>query len=81
MKYLKTLFSELDKIDFNIIKAGSTFCFIILILSIILLINYIITNNFFLYNLGISIFKLSTYIFIEFIICGIVMDKIKKETF
>ena len=79
MENLKTLFNELDKTDLKIMKIGFKLCFGILLLASILLTNYLISNNIFLYNLGLAIFKLSTYIFIEFIICGVVVDKIKKQ--
>jgi hypothetical protein len=35
--------------------------------------------NIFLYNLGLTIFRICTYIAVEFIICGIIVDKIKKS--
>ena len=79
MKSLKTLFYNLDKTDLKIMKIGIKICFIILLVSAFILSLYIYSHNFFLYNFGITILKLSTYFSIEFIICGIVADKIKKE--
>lgn len=79
MKKIKTLFENLDKTDLKIMKIGIKFCFYILMFSIFLLSIYLFVHNIFLYNLGLAIFKLSTYFAIEFIICGIVADIVKKQ--
>ena len=80
MNKLKDLFSNLDKTDFKIMKIGLKICFGILGIAIMLLSYYLFfSHHFFLYELGISIFKLSTYFAVEFIICGIVADKLKKQ--
>lgn len=79
MKKLKSLFNELDLIDLKIMKIGFKVCFVISLFSVFLLTNYLFSNNIFLYDLGLTIFKLSTYIFVEFIVCGVVVDKVKKQ--
>lgn len=80
MKYLKNLFYNLDEIDLKIMKIGIKICFGILIFSVILLTIYLLAvHNFFLYELGLTILKLSSYFFVEFIICGIVADMVKKQ--
>ena len=79
MKKLKSLFNELDLIDLKIMKIGFKVCFVISLFSVFLLTNYLLSNNIFLYDLGLTIFKLCTYIFVEFIICGFVIDKVKKQ--
>ena len=80
MKKLKTLFDNLDKTDLKIMKIGIKICFVISAISIILLSIYLIfAHSIFLYNLGLSIFRLSTYFAVEFIICGIVADVVKKQ--
>ena len=78
MKKIKDLFNSLDTLDLKIMKIGLKFCTIIVLISTLILSFYISLHNVFLFNFGISLFKLSTYLFIEFIICGIVVDKIKK---
>ena len=79
MKKIKTLFENLDKTDLKIMKIGIKLCFYILMSSIILLSIYLFVHNIFLYSLGLAIFRLSTYFAIEFIICGIVADIVKKQ--
>lgn len=80
MNKIKNLFYNLDKTDLKIMKIGLKICFGILIIAIFLLSFYLFfSHRFFFYELGISILKLSTYIAVEFIICGIVVDKLKKQ--
>ena len=79
MDNLKKIFNNLDTTDLKIMKIGIKVCFIILLIAILLLSLYVCLHNILLYNLGIAIFKLSTYFSIEFIICGIVVDKIKQQ--
>lgn len=81
LSYLKELITNLDKTDFKIMKYGLKICLIILLFSVFLLLLYLnAEHNFFLYELGITIFKVSTYIAVEFVVCGIVVDTIKKGT-
>ena len=73
-------FKHFDKITFKILKNGLTFCFAICILSVLILFTY----NFafpspFIYYIGINLFKLSLIFGIEFIVCGFVVDGIKKQ--
>ena len=76
VEYLKNI----NEIDLRIMKKGLKFSFMLLVFSICILLFYLLSkNNLFLYNLGLSLFKVSTYFGIEFIICGVVVDTIKKE--
>ena len=80
MNKIKNLFKNLDKTDLKIMKIGLKISFFIIIFSVFLLCIYLeFIHSIFLYNLAIAIFKLSTYIGIEFIICGIVVDTVKKQ--
>ena len=80
MVNIKKIFLELDKTDLKIMKIGLKICFGILLLGTFLLESYLFIFHIpFVYNLGFAIFKTSTYLAIEFIICGIVADKIAKE--
>ena len=79
--YLKNLLTNLDKTDLKIMRLGLKICFGILFFSVLVLTYYLkATHNFFLYELGLTIFKVSTYIAVEFVICGIIVDTIKKGT-
>ena len=81
LSYLKELITNLDKTDFKIMKYGLKICLMILLFSVFLLLLYLnAEHNVFLYELGITIFKVSTYIAVEFVVCGIVVDTIKKGT-
>lgn len=80
LDYLKNLLHNLDKTDLKIMKLGLKMCFCILLFSILILSFYLTTTHkFFLYELGITIFKVSTYVAVEFIVCGIVVDTLKKN--
>ena len=77
---IKNLFNNLDKKNLNIMKTGIKYCFTICIIALICLFTYtLFTHQPNLYYFGISLFKLSCTFAIEFIICGIVMDKIKND--
>ena len=79
MKKIKYLFKDIDELDLKIMKKGLIFSFTILVISICLLLFYIFfKSNLFLYNFGLSLFKVSTYFGVEFIVCGVVVDSIKK---
>lgn len=79
MEKIKNLFKDIDELDLKIMKNGLKFSFIILIISSIILVFYLcFRNNIFLYTLGLLLFKTSTYFAIEFIICGVIVDSIKK---
>ena len=79
MNKFKNFFENIDELDLKIMKKGLKFCFIVLMLAITLLVFYLFfKNSLFLYNLGLSLFKVSTYFGIEFIICGVIVDSIKK---
>ncbi len=80
IKNLINSFKNFDKITHKILKHGLEFCFILSIISVVILLTY----NFifaipFLYYIGLSLFKLSLVFGIEFIICSLVVDGIKKQ--
>ena len=73
-------FKNLDKLTFKIMNYGLKFCFIICILSVFILLTYSFTiSSPFVYYIGINLFKLSLIFGIEFIVCGFVVDGIKKQ--
>ena len=79
-KKLINTFKELDKLTFKIMKYGLKFCFGICIFSILILATYnllILSPS--LYYIGLLLFKISIIFSIEFIICGLVVDGIKKQ--
>lgn len=67
-----------DKIK-TIMKYGFMFSFAVCILSILILLTYEFYSYPDLYYIGLSVFRLSLFFAVEFIICGISIDTIKKQ--
>lgn len=73
-------FNDLDKLVKRIMKIGLKFCAILGIISLIILITYNLSFTIpILFTIGFILFKLSLTFGIEFVICGFVADKIKKQ--
>ena len=80
LKNVFDYFKNLDKITYKILNYGLKFCFGLGIVSAFILISYLfVFSSPYLYYIGISFFKLSVILSIEFIICGFVVDGIKKQ--
>ena len=78
-KFINT-YKNLDVKTLKILKSGLIFSFIICLLSIFLLLSYIFFFAFpTIYYIGLLMFQLSLSFAIEFIICAIVVDFIKKN--
>lgn len=77
MEKIKNIFVNLNKNDLKIMKYGIIFSLLISIIgAFILTYNLIFIHTILLYKIGLSIVKLSFYFTVEFIVCGIVVDKI-----
>lgn len=73
-------FKKLDSITYKIMKSGLKFCFFICIISAIILLTYNLTSHSpTLYYIGLSLFKLGCIFSVEFVICGLIVDSIKKQ--
>lgn len=73
-------YKNLDKLIYKIMKNGLIFCFTLCLISIIILFTYeVFLSSPSIYYIGLNIFKLSIIWGIEFIICGFVVDGIKKQ--
>ena len=80
IKKIFNLYKSLDKLTFKILKHGLNFCFCLCIMAIVILFTYeVIFVNPILYHIGLSLFKLSIIWGIEFIVCALVVDSIKKK--
>lgn len=80
IKQIINIFTSLDKTTIKIMKNGIIICSIFAILSCALLLTYLLVNKSLnLYYIGLSILKLSISFIIDFIICGIVVENIKKQ--
>ncbi len=77
---MKYTFDNLEQQTKKIIKNGVKFCFILCIISLIILLTYdFFIDNPHLFDIGIALFKMSSLFSIEFLICGIVVDSLKKN--
>ena len=77
---MKYTFDNLEQQTKKIIKAGVKFCFILCIISLIILLTYdFAIDSPQLFDIGIALFKMSSIFSIEFLICGIVVDSLKKN--
>lgn len=73
-------FKNLDKLARTIMNNGLKFCFILGIIALAILITYNLSFTVpIIFSIGFGLFKLSMIFGIEFIICGFVADKIKKQ--
>lgn len=73
-------FKNLDKLTYKIMNYGLKFCFAICILSVFILFTYVCDfSSPSIYYIGIHLFKLSLIFSIEFIVCGLIVDSIKKQ--
>ena len=73
-------FKNLDKKIRNIMKYGFLFSFLSCLLSVVILCTYHKLNTSpILFTIGALLFKTSLMFFSDFIICGLVFDKIIKQ--
>jgi hypothetical protein len=80
LKNIINNFKSLDRLTFKIMKYGLIFCFIICILSVLILFTYNFSlSSPFMFLIGINLFKISLIFGIEFIVCGFIVDGIKKQ--
>ena len=80
---IKSVFNRFKKIDnetYKIIKKGLKFCFLLSLFSSLVILTYTIDGSSLnTYYIGFALFKLSCYLGVEFIVCGLVMDTIKSQ--
>ncbi len=77
---IKNSLKNLDKTALHILKRGLYFCFILCIISILILFVFrFITVNSLMSEIGFTLFRCSIIFSIEFIVCAFAADKIKKQ--
>jgi len=73
----------INNLDFKtkvIIKNGVKFCTFLCAISLFLLVTYIFWFSIpLVFNIGIMIFEMSLLFSVEFLVCGIVVDSLKKR--
>ena len=73
-------FKNLDKLVKKIMKIGLKFCSILGMISLIILVTYNLSFTIpIVFTIGLILFKLSLIFGVEFIICGLAADRIKKQ--
>ena len=70
---------NLDKDTFKIMNYGLLFCGCIALIAVAILLTYMILGSNFFYHLGLTLMKCSFTFAVEFVICGIVVDFIRKK--
>lgn len=70
---------SLDKDTYKIMRYGLIFSTFLSLISAGILLTYIILGVNFFYHLGIVLIKSSFAFAVEFIVCGIVVDFIRKQ--
>ena len=70
---------NLDKDTFKIMNYGLLFCGCLALISAGILLTYIFIGSSFFYHLGLTLMKSSFTFAVEFIICGVVVDFIRKH--
>ena len=80
IKKIISYFKKLDKLTYKIMKYGLISCFILSTFSALMLLTYNLANTTpDVFHIGLSLFKLSCTFSVEFIVCGLVIDSIKKQ--
>ena len=73
-------FKNLDKLTKMIMSYGLKFCLMICFISLAILLTYNFSFTIpILFTIGFILFRLSLIFGIEFVICGFVVDGIKKQ--
>lgn len=83
MNFINMLIDNLKNMDVKIsklMKFGFTFCFVLLVLSLFILLTYkLLYSHPNLYYIGFSLLKSSLVFAITFFACGIGFNSIKKQ--
>jgi len=70
---------NLDKDTFKIMRYGFLFCGCLTLIAVAILLTYIFIGFNIFYHLGLTLMKCSFTFAVEFVICGIVVDFIRKQ--
>ncbi|MBO5479276.1 MAG: hypothetical protein J6A04_06295 [Clostridia bacterium] len=79
IKVLIDNFKSMEEKIKKIMNYGFLFSFLVCMISMGLLIAYELNANLTLYYIGLSVFRLSLFFAVEFIICAFAIDTIKKQ--
>jgi len=79
---MQKMISELKNLDedtFKIMRYGLLFCGCLALIATAILLTYIFIGSNFFYHLGLTLMKSSFTFAVEFVVCGIVVDFIRKR--
>lgn len=80
LKKILDNYYKLENITHKIMNKGLKFCFIMCLIAGFILCTYLFDFSFpIFYYIGITLFKMSLIFATEFILCGFVADRIKKQ--
>lgn len=79
MKKLFLSLKNLDKNTIKIMKSGYIFSAIICLSAVAILLSYIFSGNNLFYHIGLLLMKSGFTFTVEFFICGIIVDSLKKS--
>lgn len=79
MQKIITGLKSLDKDTYKIIKYGLIFSSLVCLVSVVILLSYIFLGINLFYHIGICLMESSFIFGVEFIVCGIVVDFIRKK--
>ena len=79
MEKFISIFKSLDKDTYKIMNYGIFFSGLVALSSVAVLLTYIFLGSIFLYHLGLALLQSSFTFAVEFVICGIVVDFIRKQ--
>ena len=80
LKNIINSYKNLDKLTYKIMKNGLLFCFTLCLISTVVLFTYeVFISSPSIYYIGLGLFRLSIIFGIEFIVCALVVDSLKKQ--
>lgn len=79
IKMIKDKFNSMEQSVKKIMKNGLMFSFIVIVISTIILLTYNFLGYLYLYYIGLGLFQAALFWAIEFIICAVAIDTIKKQ--
>ncbi len=81
LKIIMNKFNSMEEKIKKILKYGMLFSFIVCIVSLLILLTYHFFTNPDLYYIGLSVFKLSLFLIVEFIVCALAIDTVRQQIF
>ena len=78
LKKIIQTFQSMDLLVKKIIQKGIHFCLCIAIIASLILLTYAFIKSPQLYYIGLGIFQVSLFWAVEFVICGMAIDTIKR---